>query len=1076
MPKCSIRKFVSKIPKKPASRELFNRLIYKHLNNYTISMFRGRKFIVYALIVVFIASAFFLPFHPGNNLTGSVGAGSEISTAGSLSQLSPFSPSNSPVTSYVIFNETGLPSGTMWAVSIDGQPHATDNSTISVSLPVGSYSYKVTNSIGYFTARPAGILSLTGNGQVVTTKFLGKFAVSSYLNLENGKLVKSSSSLSTSQSVFPLFGTFDNYSQLFLVAGYSSSTIYEISPVNYTVMGQLIVPGSPLALSVNPSNGLIYAINNTAVLKYSPSGYLLGSTGLASTPTTLSYDPANGQVLVAGSNGGIFAFNGSSLAMVNDLTAISDFDTQGFAYNSVLGQMQMIDNSGSNGYVVSINGSDGITGEVKIPGTILSLVYDASNNVSIVTSISGNYPYAYIISGSNVTRVSGSANAFGLGIDMGTGMGLATNTQNSTVMLFNISSASVVYTVSTGGTPVMPLTVPGSSGMLVIDPTYDSLDLIPLEFTVRSVEFMESGISPMAQWGVTLNGYTETTVSNSIFFFEPMGNYTYDPLPVAGYNTEKNGTFTVSNAGSSVMVQYNKTFSVRFLESGLGSTMNWSLTFNGNTEAGAANSPLTFTAVNGSYTFSIKSEKGYAVTPQNGSIRVSGSNVTIGLNFSMKSYTVDFVSSGLPASSAWEISINGVQHAVIGDNYSYISTPGNYDYSIQPIPGYYPQVGSGSFSVNNENVSLTIKWQPFLYRVNFNESLLPPGTQWYVNISNGLVLHSVSSNISAYLQNGTYEYVFASANSTWKGYHGVLEVNGSSLWASANFTEVLYNVMFTETGLPTGTDWTVSAGSDVHGSTLSGLVFSLPNGTYLYSAISANTSFQPVTGVMVINGSPLSENVTFSMKVANITFRESGLPSGLQWGVYISGNGYFNTTQSNLTLTLPYGSYSYLPAEVQGFNSTNISSTFSLGSSTGNNTINVTYTPIPQVGKLYNITVMEVGLPEGLGWSVAYNGTIIPAFPDGAFNFQLANGSYNFTFMSINHNGKVMPGSITVPLQVNGTAQDLLVLFYGSYVWMVFDFPLIGSGHSDHNIHQNHDHKDHQNHDNIASEASRFRF
>ena len=1039
-------------------------------------MILGKKFFVFTLIVVFIASAFFLPNHSGNNITGSASSGMEISTSGSFPQLSPFTPSYSPVAPYAIFNETGLPSGTIWAVSIDGQSYSTDNSSISVSLPAGSYTYKVTNSIGYFTESPAGNLSLTGSGQVVTTKFLGLFAVSSYLNLENGKLVKSSSSLSTSQSVFPLYGTFDNYSQLFLVAGYSSSSIYEISPVNYTVMGQLVIPGSPLALSVNPSNGLIYVINNTALLKYSPSGILLGSMALSSTPTTLAYDPANGQVLVAGSNGGVFAFNGSSLAMVKDLTTISDFDTQGFAYNSVSSQMQMIDNSGSNGYVVSMNGSDGITGEVKIPGTILSLVYDASNNVSIVTSISGNYPYAYIISGTNVTKVSGSANAFGLGIDSGTGMGLATNTQNSTVMLINISSASVVYTVRTGGTPVMPLTVPGSPGMLVIDPTYDSLDLIPLEFTVRSVMFMESGISPMVPWGVTVNGYTETTGSNSVLFYEPMGNYTYVPLPVAGYNTEKNGTFTVSNAGSSVLLQYNKTYSVRFQESGLGPTMNWSLTFNGNTEVGTADSPLSFTAVNGSYTFSVTSERGYAVTPQNGSIRVSGSNVTVSLNFSMKSYTVDFVSSGLPSSSAWVISINGVQHTVIGDNYSYASTPGNYDYSIQAIPGYYPQVGSGTFSVNNENVSLTIKWQPFLYSVNFNESLLPPGTQWYVNISNGIVLHSGSSNTSAYLQNGTYEYVFTSANSIWKGYHGVLEVNGSSLWVFANFTEVLYNVMFTETGLPAGTDWTVSAGSEVHGSTLSSLSFSLPNGTYLFSAISANTSFESVAGVIVINGSSLIENVTFSMKVTNITFQESGLPSGVQWGVYISGNGYFNTTQSNLTLTLPYGSYSYLPVEVKGFNSTNISSTFSLGSSTGNNTINVTYTPVPQVEKLYNITVKEVGLPEGLDWSVAYNGTIIPAFPDGAFNFQLPNGSYNFTFMSINHKGKVMPGSITVSLQVNGTAQDLLVLFYGSYVWMVFDFPLIGSGHSDHNNHQNHDHKDHQNHDNVASEASRFRF
>ncbi len=1039
-------------------------------------MIQGRKFLVFALIVVFIASALVLPYHSGTNISGSSAAGKQISPAGSFSQFSQFSPASSPVNPVVIFNETGLPSGTVWTVSIDGQAYSTDNSSVSVSLPSGSYSYKVTNSIGFFTETPAGNLSVTGSGQVVTTKFLGKFALNSYVNLETGKLVKSSSSLSKSQSVFPLFGAFDNYSQLFLIVGYSSSTIYEISPVNYTVMGQIKVPGSPLALAVNPSNGLIYVINNTALLKYSPSGTLLGNVGLASTPATLSFDPANGQVLVAGSNGGVFAFNSSNLVLVKDLTSISDFDPQGFAYNSATGQMQIVNNAGANGYVVSINASDGITGEVKIPGIILSLVYDAFNNISIVASISGISPYASIISGPNVTKVSGSANTFGLGIDSGTGMGLATNTQNSTVMLINISSASVVYTVSTGGTPIMPLTMPGSPGMLIIDPCYDSLDLVPLEFTVRSAVFTESGISPMVPWGVTVNGFTQTSSSSRVLFFESMGNYSFVPMPVAGYNTEKNGTFMVSTAGSSVAVQYNKTFNVKFMESGLSPTMNWGLTFNGNTETGTAGSPLAFTAVNGSYAFNVTLEKGYTVTPQNGSIKVSGSNVTIGLNFSIKSYSVDFVSSGLPPLSLWYISINGVQHAVRGSNYSYVSTPGNYNYSIQPIPGYYPQVGSGSFSVNNENVTVNIKWEPFLYKVNFNESELPLGTPWFVNISNGLVLHSSSKNVSAYLKNGTYDFAFTSANSSWKGFYGMFEVNGNSLTLSANFTEVLYNVIFTENGLPSGTDWTVSVGSEVHGSISGSLVFSLPNGTYLYSAASANTSFEPITGVFEVNGSSLNEKVNFSLKVSNITFQESGLPSGVQWGVYLLGNGFFNTTQRNLTLSLPYGSYSYLPVAVQGFNSTNISSTFSLGSSTGNSTINVTYSPLPNLVKLYNITVKEVGLPEGLDWAVNYNGSIVPAFPEGIINFQLPNGSYNFTFMSLNHKGKVMPGSLTVPLQVNGSAQDILVLFYGSYAWMVFDFPLNGSGHSDHNNHHNKDPKDHKNHDNVAAEASRFRF
>lgn len=1036
-------------------------------------MIRGSKFLAVALIVAFIASAFFVPFHFLSQ-GSSTAPGSVISSNGPVTGFKNLSPVPSGASASVTFNESGLPTGSSWSVNVGGQQYSTVNSSIIISLPSGSYTYKISNSLGYFTENPTGNLTLAGNGQVVTTTFLGKFSINNFLNLETGKLVGSSSSLSTGQSFFPLYGIFDNYSHLLLVAGYSSSIIYEISPVNYTVMGQIDVSGSPLAIAVNPSSGLIYVINDSALLKYSPSGTLLGSIAFSSMPAALSFDPANGQVLVAVSNGGVVALNGSTLVHVADLPAISDFGTQGFAYNSALGQMEMIDNSGTNGYVAFMGSNDAILNTIQVPGILLALVYAPSLNVSVVTSISGASPYAYIISGSHVTKVSGSANAFGLGIDSSTGIGIATNSQNSTVMLMNLTTGSVVYTVNTGGSPLMPITVPGSSGMLIIDPNYDALDIIPLEYSVRSVQFIESGISPIIPWGISVNGYALNTRSNSLVFYEPMGNYSFSPTPVTGYSTQQSGTFAVSSGNIAVEVQYNKTYNVQFQESGLKSGMNWGVTFNGTTMYTAAGPELSFLAVNGTYNFSVPGGTGYAVSPQNGIIKVSGSDLSVSLNFSMKGYTVDFISTGMPSSSNWHITINGVGHLVQGNNFSYGATPGNYNYSIQSITGYYPQIASSSFSVSNQNITINLIWLPYLYNVNFTENMLPSGTPWSVNISNGLSLHSSSSNVSAYLQNGSYQYTFTSLNSSWKGFHGTLNVQGTATTVPVNFTEVLFLATFSEKGLPTGTDWTVTVNSQTHGSLYNNLTFSLPNGTYAYSAIAGNNSFSGVEGVLHVNGSSFTQKVDFALKESNVTFHETGLPSGALWGVYIAENGYFNTTQVNMTLTLPYGSYTFIPLSVQGFNSTNLSSAFSIGPSAGNYTINVTYSPIPKIQNLYNITVMEVGLPEGLEWAAAYNGTIVPAYPGGTFNFNLANGSYNLTFMAISHKGKEMPGSMTVPIQVNGTSQDLLVLFYGPYVWMIFDFPLIGGGHSDHNGHQSHQDNNHHTKDNLAV-ATRFK-
>ncbi len=1030
-------------------------------------MIVDRKLLSFVIIAVFVASALLVPVHFTSKVNTNSSSVSEISLTGSGSNPGLFSPSNQPVNLMVTFNESGLPSGTTWNVSIAGHVYSSQNSSIVFSLPSGTYNYSVSNNLQYFTVSPIGELNLKTNGQYVSISYLGKFTVSQYLNLENGKLLSSPMELSSNQTVFPVYGVFDNYSKLFLVAGYSSSTVYEINPVDYSIYGQISVPGSPLAIALNQHNGNIYVINTTALLKLSPTGTFLDSVSLTSTPSTLAFDPANGQVLVASTNGGVMAFNASSLSPVAALSSVSVFDIQGFAYNSATGQMEMLDNSGLNSYIDFLSAEDSVTSSVEIPGIALSLVYDPSTNVSVfststINSNSGNAQYAFTLSGSTLTRVSGSENAFGLGIDLQTGMGIATNTQNSTVMLMNLTTDSVVYSVYTGGSPFMPLTIPGSSGMLVIDPSLDAGYVIPLRYSVRTVNFVETGLSGSTSWGLSVNGYTAVSSTNRLLLYEILGNYTYYPIHVPGYTNVPSGHFSVSAGSNIVNVQYNKTFMVQFNESGLPSGQPWSITFNGTKDTSSAGVPVSFFATNGTYSFKVSKIYGYAVSPQNGTLKVEGSEVTVNLNFSMKSYLVNFKTSGLPATSVWNLTIGGIQHTVHGNEYSYVATPGNYTYSIQPVAGYYPVNSSGSFSVNADNITVNIMWKPFLYRTEFTQNILPNGTTWFVNLSNGVSLSSMGPNASAYLQNGSYEYTFTSMNTSWKGYYGNVIVNGNPTVLSLNFTEVIYKVVFSENGLSKGTDWMVSLNNETTGSIDHNLSLQLPNGTYYYVASSLNTSYKTVSGSIEVNGTSLLENLLFVIKDANVTFYETGLPNGTQWGVDILQHSFYNTTGNKLTISLPYGSYSFIPVTIPGFNSTDISRVFSLGSS-GNTTIAVSYTPIHPVQKLYNITVMEVGLPEGLDWSAAYNGTVAPAYPGGVFNFQLQNGSYNITFLAINHDGKEMPGSLNATLKVNGTAQDILVVFYGTNVWLVLDFQLHQPAHDyDHhngNQHHNHEHR-----------------
>jgi hypothetical protein len=53
----------------------------------------------------------------------------------------------------VAFAEAGLPSGTQWSVICNGTSYQTTTSTISISLPVGTYNFSVPDISGY-TASP----------------------------------------------------------------------------------------------------------------------------------------------------------------------------------------------------------------------------------------------------------------------------------------------------------------------------------------------------------------------------------------------------------------------------------------------------------------------------------------------------------------------------------------------------------------------------------------------------------------------------------------------------------------------------------------------------------------------------------------------------------------------------------------------------------------------------------------------------------------------------------------------------------------------------------------------------------
>ena len=185
----------------------------------------------------------------------------------------------------VNFTETGLPSGT-WYVNLSNgdQGTAIGNSSITFSLPNGSYSYNIsTSNKMYHPLSNSGIIAMNGNTHVsiqfVQTTYSAKFTESGlpygttwYVNLTNGT---KSGPITGSTYSFSLMNGSYSYtvatsnkayspgpsSGSFTVNGTSLSNFIAFSPVNYTVT--FTETGLP--------SGLIWYVNGSGLSAHDSS-------------------------------------------------------------------------------------------------------------------------------------------------------------------------------------------------------------------------------------------------------------------------------------------------------------------------------------------------------------------------------------------------------------------------------------------------------------------------------------------------------------------------------------------------------------------------------------------------------------------------------------------------------------------------------------------------------------------------------------------------------------------------------------------------------------------------------------
>jgi hypothetical protein len=178
---------------------------------------------------------------------------------------------------------------------------------------------------------------------------------------------------------------------------------------------------------------------------------------------------------------------------------------------------------------------------------------------------------------------------------------------------------------------------------------------------------------------------------------------------------------------------------------------------------------------------------------------------------------------------------------------------------------------------------------PTVYPVTFTETGLPPGSAWSVTL-NGSTQSSNGSTIQFLEPVGNYSFrLGAVPGYTPRSYSGGIEVINAPVTFTDEFAPTVpahTEVTFDETGLPTGTPWSITLNGTDLASTGTSVRFSEPNGTYPYlvGSVSGYTP-SPSSGRVSVLGLNVSTAIEYSK-----TLNSTPIGAALTFGLPVSGN------------------------------------------------------------------------------------------------------------------------------------------------------------------------------------------
>jgi hypothetical protein len=468
---------------------------------------------------------------------------------------------------------------------------------------------------------------------------------------------------------------------------------------------------------------------------------------------------------------------------------------------------------------------------------------------------------------------------------------------------------------------------------------------------------------------------------------------------------------------------------ITFIEKGLVIPTLWKVDLNGTTR-NTTGTQITFSEVPGSYPFSVPPVPGYTASPTSGVVKLTSCMATVYITFTpivRAGYTISFNETGLPSGTAWWVNLNGTNTSGSGSSITFSARNGTYPFTLASnIPGgtgtqYNTSVTPGTVTVNGANVTVKVPYVTEYYLTMIASppagGSVTPSSGWY---GSGALVSISETNSSGYAfldWNG-------SGTGNYTGTDGSASVTmNSPIVENATFG-ASYEVQFERQGLPDAVEWTVSLTGATGTQSQTGyfvfLDFYVPNGTYTYVVTPIpGYHADSYAGTVTVAGSDVTVVISWVRVTYDVTFQESGLPSGTSWTVTLNGSSQDASAPGTIVFVDPNGSLPWSVAAISGYTPSVTGGTVVINGA--NVVVDITWTPSSQPARTtFTVTFVETGLPTGTSWSASLNGTGSPALSSTSTTIVFSgvpNGKYTYW---IPNAANYQPSTSAGPVVVSG--------------------------------------------------------